>query len=387
VRALFSYPVRPSESIASLLTDTSSLRQQWMRLAADRPVIVLAGADAHAKVAIGNAEPGDNRFALPMPSYVSSFESLSMHVRTDRPLSGEPDTDAAMILRAVRAGRAYMAVDGWATPPAFEFSATNGVATVIEGGTLEPGLPVTLHVRSNAPAGYRTIVWRGTEPIAQRDDERFELPAGADAGVYSVEIRRAVPDGPGWISSNAIYVRRAEPPAATPASVDVSGGGQPLFDGRSTAGWLSEADATSLAALDVAPLVTGARIQLRYGLSGGTLAGQYAAAIVSMPAGADPFDGVSMLLRASKPMRVSVQVRAEAPGVPQDRWERSVYVDADEHQQFLRFSEMSPVGVTHTPHPPLSNIRAIMFVVDTTNTAPGASGRLWIGNVQLRPRQ
>jgi len=44
---------------------------------------------------------------------------------------------------------------------------------------------------------------------------------------------------------------------------------------------------------------------------------------------------------------------------------------------------MRPVGVTHTPRATAENIRAIMFIVDTTNSKPGASGRIWLKNVRL----
>jgi hypothetical protein len=40
------------------------------------------------------------------------------------------------------------------------------------------------------------------------------------------------------------------------------------------------------------------------------------------------------------------------------------------------------VGTTHSPAPPTAGIRSIMFVVDTTNTLPGSSGRLWLGAVR-----
>ena len=52
----------------------------------------------------------------------------------------------------------------------------------------------------------------------------------------------------------------------------------------------------------------------------------------------------------------------------------------------MRFADMTPIGVTDEPRPPKANVRAIMFVVDTTNTRPGASGRLWIGDPRLLPR-
>ena len=86
-------------------------------------------------------------------------------------------------------------------------------------------------------------------------------------------------------------------------------------------------------------------------------------------------------------MRISVQVRAEVAGAPPERWERSVYVDAVEQTRVVRFDEMTPVGTTHALRPPKAAVRAIMFVVDTTNSRPGVSGQLWLGNVRLIAHQ
>ena len=36
---------------------------------------------------------------------------------------------------------------------------------------------------------------------------------------------------------------------------------------------------------------------------------------------------------------------------------------------------------TSTPKPSFDTVRAVLFVVDTTNTKPGTSGRLWFKSV------
>ena len=82
-------------------------------------------------------------------------------------------------------------------------------------------------------------------------------------------------------------------------------------------------------------------------------------------------------------MRISIQVRAEVPNAPPERWQRSIYIDAIDSERSVVFDDMRPVGVTHTPRAVPENIRAILFIVDTTNTKPGASGRIWIKNVRL----
>jgi hypothetical protein len=78
---------------------------------------------------------------------------------------------------------------------------------------------------------------------------------------------------------------------------------------------------------------------------------------------------------------VSVQLRGGKGEV--ERWQRSVYVETSDQERTIDFDDLTPVGETGTPGPPLAGIRAILVVVDGTNTKPGASGRLWIKKAAL----
>ena len=83
-------------------------------------------------------------------------------------------------------------------------------------------------------------------------------------------------------------------------------------------------------------------------------------------------------------MRISVQLRAGAGDAAGERWQRSVYVDSVEEQRTVSFDDVAPVGPARTLTPPLDSIRSLLFVVDTTNSAPGTSGRLWISHAALQ---
>lgn len=384
-RTLLGYAIRPAESVAGLLTESERLRSQWLSLHAQRPVVGIAGADAHGKLALRDTEPGDNRFSIPIPTYESSFDSLSVHVTPARPLTGEASVDAVALLDGIRRGHLYVSVEGWAAPPSFSFTATSGTDRASAGDTLIRRGPVTLRVRSNAPQGYTTVVRRGDSVLAERPEPGFDLDAGDLDGVYTVEVRRpGVAHAPAWITSNPVYVRSAPwPGAGTVPVLTALEGGQPLFDGRTSAGWSYESDAASMAVVDVAPFVDRARVRLRYGLAGGSAVGQYSAAAVDVPGGAAEFEGVAFDVRADGPMRISIQVRAEVQGAAPERWEHSIYVDRSEQSRFVRFADMVPVGSTHEALPPRAGVRTIMFVVDTTNSKPGASGHLWIGQPRL----
>ena len=384
-RSLLAYPARPVEAIAQLLTDTDTLRDQWSTATAARKVVALAGADAHAKVSLVDAEPGNNRYSVPIPSYESSFASLSVHVRLDQPFSGEAPADAERLIQGLRSGAVFVAVDGWASPAAFEYWATEGALRAEQGGSLAAKAPVSLHVRNNAPDGYRTIVWKDHKRLEERTEREFELPVGSAPAVYSIEVRRDGRGGPPWVISNPVYVgeRDAHGVGTDGTQPTANRTARLLFDGRSTRGWSQEGDSSSAAALGIAKLVAGDAIHLRYGLAGGAAVGQFVAAAVDTPEGVDDASGVRFRVHASADMRFALQVRADGPEAAPERWERSVFITPNDSEHFVRFADMTPVGAMHSTRAPLSKVRSVLFVVDTTNTKPGATGQIWLSEVRL----
>lgn len=384
LRALAGYPFRTSEAIGSLLVD-SRIASQWTAIAERRRIVGIAGVDAHASLALTSADPGTNQYALPIPGYEPSFRTLSVHVTPESPLTGEPEDDATRIVRAIRKGRLYVAVDAWASPPAFELTATNRNGKATMGDELAPGGPLLLQVLSNAPSPFVTRIWKGNEIIADEPSrQEVMLQPGEEPSIYRVEIRDPRhPDRPAWVISNPIYVRppaeRVAPPPA-PATPTLASS---LFDGRSAAGWTTESDATSIVALDVAQTVAGSALRVRYGLSGGASVGQYAGVAVDTIGGVARFDRVSFRIRGEGPMRISVQARAEIPNAPPERWQRSIFIDTTARERSVFFADMAAVGQTRTPRPPLHSVRNLMFIIDTTNTKPGASGRIWLNDVRL----
>lgn len=383
--ALLDYAFRPAPVMASLIRPTQAVGN-WATIARRRRLVAIAGADAHAKLAPRSADPGDSRYALPLPGYESSFRVLSIHVKPERPLSGsDAIADARVLMRAIRSGHLYTAVDGVATPASFEFSASNDHGSVSEGDEIGVGGPVTLHVRSNAPSGFTTTVWSGTTVLSgDHHEPEFTIQAPVEPAVYWVEIRATgQPTALTWVRSNAIYVRGAEA-AASAAARPAAAASVAIFDGT-PAGWRAEHDPTSLAAVDLAPTVGGAELRLRYGLAGGSPVGQVAALAFDTPRGVSGYDRLSFSIRAEKPMRISVQFRAgEDQGpVSRDRWKRTVYVDTSTQERTIFFDDLTAVGETHSPQPILDGIRSILFVIDATNTKMGDSGRVWIRKAAL----
>jgi predicted metal-dependent phosphoesterase TrpH len=378
---LLDYPFRSAEVMASLIPPSRAV-DDWEAQTRRRRVVAIAGADAHAKIAPRSADPGDSRFALPFPSYASSFRVLSVHVNTDRPFTGNAAADAPTLMRAIRAGHLYTAVDAVATPPSFEFTATSDRGTVHEGDELGAGAPVTLRVRSNAPAGFTTLVWRGSTMLSgDRHEQDFSVGSTDEPAVYWVEIRATGQPNPlTWIRSNPIYVRGAEPPAR-PAPRPPAGETRALFDGSTAGGWRVEHDPTSVAATEPVAGVGGGELRFRFGLAGGPPGGQVAALVYDTPAGVAGFDRLRFSIRAEGPMRVSMQLRDGSE--PAGRWQRSIYVDSALQERTVFFDDLVAVANTASPRPDAAAIRSVLFVVDANNTKPGASGRLWVRQAAL----
>src|SRR5207248_8917769 len=64
LEALLHYPIRPVETLASLLTGFPDTMAHWNALASQRSIVGIAGVDAHAKLQLRNADSGDNRFSI-----------------------------------------------------------------------------------------------------------------------------------------------------------------------------------------------------------------------------------------------------------------------------------------------------------------------------------
>jgi hypothetical protein len=378
VTTLAAYPFRSPETITRLLGDTGLGVDRWESFAHRRRVVLLAGADAHANLALTNGDPGDGGFALPIPGYETSFRVLSVHVRPDRPLTGDATRDATTVMQALRRGHAYVAIDGRATPPAFQFTAANARGAAGEGDALEPGGTVTLRIRSNAPSSFVTVLWRDGEPIADgRDEVDFTRTAPEGPAIYRAEIITGTDQGSvPWIVSNPIYVGVTFPAAGPEARAPTAS--RPLFDGQITKWWRTEAAAMSTVALDPAP---GAELRMRYALSAATSPGPYAAAGVELPDRAAPYDRVSFAARADKPMRISLRFRSLGP--PAEHWQRSVYIDETPRDHTIRFDDVSPFDAVHALHPDPRDIHDILFVVETTHSRPGSTGEVWLRNVRL----
>jgi hypothetical protein len=368
--ALIGYLARPAGALASLLDRPVSTLAKWDDLAQRRRIVALPAHDAHGGL---GKENGDSRGrTLPLPSYESTFRTFSARVILDAPPSGDAGQDAALLLAAIREGAAFSVVDAIAGPGSLDFRAAAGGVIVPMGGMLPSAIETaTFTVRADVPALASTSLLRNGQVVVERAGGALEHTS-ADQGSYRVEIH--VPGAAGtppvpWLVSNPIYWFR--PASAAPRSQPDAAVALPLAAGA----WRTEhSPGSSASVTPEEPAVAFA-----YRLAGGGVASQFAALVRDLAAPPD-FAAVTFAARASRPMRISTQLRFARDG--DQRWRKSFYADTVGRPVRIAVDQLRPTDPSG-PRPAVSRASSLLFVVDLTNAAPAAEGSFTISDVAL----
>jgi hypothetical protein len=202
-------------------------------------------------------------------------------------------------------------------------------------------------------------------------------------GVYRVEVDLAgapgTPPVP-WIVSNPIYLgAHAAPVRPVSSGAGPEGTLRLRYPGASPTEWAVETSARSKAEVSEVPTPRGRQLALRWALGGTLSESPFAAAV--LPAGPALREHGRLVLtaRASKPTRLSVQLRVPDGGAG-ERWRKSVYLDTDPQEMSIAFADLRPAGAA-AEHPPLEAVRDLLFVIDTVNSSLGTNGQVWIERV------
>lgn len=379
-RGLIDYLFRPPESLASLLGRPEAALVRWDALTMHRRVVGLAGLDAHARLGLQKAaDPHAGGVFLRLPSYESLFRTLTLRVELEEPWRGDAAHDAANLLAEIKAGHVYTAIDAIAGPPSFEFTAHSGSHTAREGDVLTVAGPVDLEASTNAPPGSTLVLMENGRIAREVAGPHLRYTAHSTPAVFRVEVRVPLrPGGPRvpWIVSNPVYVGGPEerrtafgpPPGNTSLAL--------VQPGSNTA-YHIEHDARSEATVSPTSRPAGAGLVFAYALGGGPPSGQFTALVFETTGHVvSGSDGISFRASSDRPMRCSIQVRQ--PGADRDgeRWQRSIYLDPEPREVSVCFGDMRPVARAMPRHPHLSQVDAVLIVVDTTNTRPGTAG--WV---------
>lgn len=384
-RTLLTYPFRRPETLATLLDRPEESLRRWDALTAQRPVVAVAAADAHARIPLTSvADPYNARVSLHVPGYEQIFRTFSIGL-PDVMLTGESKTDARLVIDAIRRGRVFSSIDALAGPVAFAFSALHAARPVAMGDEVIAKGVTMFQVRSNAPDGVSVSLLRDARPIHTVSGPQLEYES-SDTGVYRVEMQwpgaPGVPSVP-WVVSNPIYVRSAPRPAdvvdprAAPKQADVRYRNGPATE------WHIENSPQSRGALDVVSAVGGGtQLLLRYALGGTADDGPYVALAMTVPQGLANYDRVIFNAQSSRPARIWVQLRVPSGGQGRS-WHRSVYIDEMPRTISVSFDDLRPLESTTTGRPVLADVRDVLFVVDTIHTRPGMNGQLLLDDVTL----
>lgn len=380
-RAVLGYALRGPGALALLLDRPDDLLARWDARSATRFVPALAAADAHAR--LGADDPDASALHLPFPGYESVFRTFSNHVVLEQALAGDGAADAAALLAAVRQGRVFTVVEALAAPGGLEFTADAGGQVVQMGGEVGLSADVMLRSRVAGPPGTTLRLLRDGAVVHESVAGRLEWNAG-EPGVYRIEAHVAgAPGAPPvpWILSNPIIVGLSRPAAAGPRDeTPVSRIPAQSADGSIEKGSndVSELVEGQLADARARRLAGEPPVGWRYALSGGAPAGQYAAVQFPVLGGLAAFDRVRFTVAAAAPVRVWVQVRA---GSATERWGRTFYADREPRLVDLRLDSFTPIGTTSSAAPPLARIDSLLFVIDTLNNRPGASGSMTLSEI------
>jgi hypothetical protein len=369
-RAGAAYLFRPGPALGTLLDRPTTL-DRWDGLTRTRPVVALAGLDAHGGIG-RRAEDGSRANVPGVPSYPASFHTFSLRIPLEHPWSGDAARDARALYEAIRRGRVYTTIETIATNGLLDFHAlTAGGHDVPMGAELSAGTDVTLVARALKPAGAQIVLVHEGRDVESSVGGELRQSVTQPQGAYRIEVR--VPHGPGdppvpWIVSNPIYflsVRQLR------ESTPLVGRGIPVEPGQ----WRIEKDSGSTANLRVG----SGEVALGYRLRSGPRNSQYVAVAAEVPS--EAFSGVRVSLVADKPMRVSVQLRTPEGA----RWGRSVYVNPESRTLSLAADTFRPIAEDAAGPGRLDSgrINALLLVIDLTNAPPGSSGLLRILSSEL----
>jgi hypothetical protein len=377
-RILFTYWFRAPESLALILDRPDSALALWDRETRTHNVVGLGGSDAHAKIG-GDLDHGGPA-AVHLPSYEQVFRTFSIHL-PGVSLSRDAKADARAVIDAIRAGHVFTAVDAFAAPARLTFTASAPGMQAQAGDRVAAGAPLALHAELDAPALAPTLtLYRDGSAIATATGRRLDFQADGTPGVYRLEAALPVRRGGGplapWLVSNPIYVGPPVPvvPPAVPAVV----ASRIIYRDGSSPLAVEHSDQSS-GAVEAVRAEGGTQLSLRYAL-GGRMSGAPFVAFASDALGIGGYSSVRFTGRASRPMRVSLQLRGSTEqGSP--RWRRSVYLDETARVITVPFTEFRPVTNGLATSPSLSSIGSLLFVIDTLNTKLGTNGELWIDDL------
>jgi hypothetical protein len=384
MRALLTYPLRPTEALATLLDRPVDALVRWDQLARKRHVSGVAAADAHARLGLEGGAGYDDWTTAKLPSYESLFRLFVNHVILDQAWTGNAAADAELLLTSLGAGRVFSSIEGLATLGAFQVTALSAGMFARPGEYIDSSHPVELDGTIAAPPGTTMAVLHDGVPIYDTVEPKFRLDIGTTPGIYRVEARLAGqgdPDAIPWLVSNPIYVNLRAAHSAPKATT------VPPVTARAaiaTESWRAEAAPGSESALSPGTLEDRTPVlHWRLRLADGPPVAQFSAIWFPADRSLATHDRLQLRARADRPMRVWAQLRAPASTGREQRWAKSVYLGPELTMIDVKLSDFRGIDPPSDDPPPMDRIDSLLLVVDTLNTLPGTEATISIAELWL----
>ena len=344
----------------------------------------IAGVDAHAQTRPA-ATRARRRPAsrCRSPATKRSFRALARARHTVPAAHRRRAADASEhSSRAIRQRTPLLAVDRPARRRRRSSSAPTNARGTAHGATIVADGPVTLRVRSNAPAGFTTSRLERDRRVLSGDraDVRGHGRRTSEPAVYRVEIRASGSAGSlTWLVSNPIYVAGARSGAASrPPRRPPRAGQRRSSTGTPPPAGGTEHDPTSLAARRASRRrVERRRAALPLRPVRRSRSGSVRGARPStMPADADRRPIASRSRRAPSGRCASPCSARRAKAVAPIAGSDPSTSTSRSREHIGHFDDMRPVGTTRSAAAPASaRCRSLCSSWTRPTTKPGASGR------------
>jgi hypothetical protein len=204
--SLWSYRSYPDLLFARFYSRPAQNLQKWDEAmsGSGKRLVAVAGNDSHANIGINLIDSsGKTLLGLQLDPYERSFRLVRVHllIAKDQPLNSET------LVAALKAGHCFIGFDLFGDASGFNFGASNGSETKIQGD--EIGLLNQVKLQAIAPVPARFVLLKDGRVINESVGLKMEFVAD-EKGSYRVEVY--LPELPlvgrqPWIISNPIYIR------------------------------------------------------------------------------------------------------------------------------------------------------------------------------------
>ena len=399
---LLTYPVNPFYSLLSAVHYPYRNIRKWDELSQKRPVVGIAGSDAHGVIPLFGRGRG-----IKIPSYEAIFKVMKNHILTSFKLTGSLQHDKEIIYDSLRQGHCYISFDGLGDPRGFFFSASIDKQKAIMGDSLPLTSPVTLFIQQNGPSGTEVLLFRDGKLIT-RDKRTSFHHSVSRMGAYRVEVylpQEFLPTGKRfpWIMSNPIYIGRQlitsslEIESPSPSEIE------PLpkrvlmvddFESMQEGEWTVESDPASYVdkkgLIDRTSRAQDSSASLRFKF---TLASpKDAKAMVWCAIGErrernlTEYDRIQFWVKSDRVYRVLFQLREHDSSGGKEKleaWGRTFKTYPHWELREIRLEDLYLLteGTNGIMEP--NRVKGFFFIVNQQNTRPGTEGTIWFDDISF----